>query len=196
MSRVIPRETAEEFQGWQPPSVGGAPTNASHVTARQLEEVSRQAYEEGFALGRREGLAAGRAQLEALLAALAEPYAGLEQAAMDELVVLIRAVAQQLVRRELRADPGEIVGLVREAMGVLPATARHVRLHLHPEDAALVRELLPVSESENHWRIVEDPGQARGGCRVHTESSQIDASLETRLNAVVARMLGGEREGD
>ena len=33
----------------------------------------------------------------------------------------------------------------------------------------------------------------RGGCRVTTETAQIDARLETRINAVMAAMLGDER---
>jgi flagellar assembly protein FliH len=45
-------------------------------------------------------------------------------------------------------------------------------------------------------QIVADPLQTRGGCRVLTDTSQIDASVEARLNAVIAHVLGGERSSD
>ncbi len=105
-------------------------------------------------------------------------------------------VARQLVRRELKTEPEEVIGVVREALGALPVAARNVRLMLHPEDAALVREAMPTAQGEQQMQIVEDPVQTRGGCRVLTDSSQIDASVEARLNAVIAHVLGGERSSD
>jgi flagellar assembly protein FliH len=64
---------------------------------------------------------------------------------------------------------------------------------LHPEDAAVVRELLSTPSSDRAWSIVEDPALSRGGCVVRTDTSQIDAKLDSRLNAVVAAAFGDER---
>jgi flagellar biosynthesis/type III secretory pathway protein FliH len=36
----------------------------------------------------------------------------------------------------------------------------------------------------------------RGDCRVETESSYIDASIEARLSAIAANMLGDDRRHD
>jgi flagellar assembly protein FliH len=36
----------------------------------------------------------------------------------------------------------------------------------------------------------------RGGCRVTTENSQVDATLESRLGAVIAPLLAAERSHD
>jgi len=71
-----------------------------------------------------------------------------------------------------------------------------VRLALHPEDALLVRDTLIAGDSASNIQIIDDPVQVRGGCRVITDTSQIDASIETRLNAVIAHVLGGQRRGD
>lgn len=74
-------------------------------------------------------------------------------------------------------------------------------MHLHPEDAALVRERLASPQAERAWSIIEDPVLGRGGCRVTAENSEIDARLETRVAAAIAQLLGEERaaaraEGD
>jgi flagellar assembly protein FliH len=53
-----------------------------------------------------------------------------------------------------------------------------------------------VSEAELAWKIVEDPVCARGGCKVLTGSSQVDATLESRLAALINSLLGGERDVD
>ncbi|MFA7388767.1 MAG: FliH/SctL family protein, partial [Thiohalobacteraceae bacterium] len=114
----------------------------------------------------------------------------------QELVHLALAVAQQLVRRELKADPGQVLAAVRETMAALPLAARNVRLHLHPEDAALVREALSLQDNERGWKIAEDPVLTRGGCKISSDTSQIDASVERRLQQAIANVLGGERDSD
>ncbi len=198
-SKVIEGNDETAYQRWELPAVDGVPANGRPLTAAQLQQVQRQAHEEGFAQGVRDGEAQIRAriaQLERLLQALAEPFAELDQEVEHELVFLATAIARQLVRREIKLDPASVIGAVREAMGVLPAAARNVQIHLHPEDAALVRGALTLPEGERAWRIVEDAVLARGDCRVASDSSQIDARIETRLANIMTGLLGGERKDD
>ncbi|MNY64825.1 flagellar assembly protein H [compost metagenome] len=41
---------------------------------------------------------------------------------------------------------------------------------------------------EESWRIVEDEALLPGGCRVETEHSRIDASVETRVKQVMDKL--------
>ncbi|MFP4160959.1 MAG: flagellar assembly protein FliH, partial [Ectothiorhodospira sp.] len=166
---------------------------AGHAEGREA------GYREGEARGRKAGERAMRPQFKALdrlLQGLAEPYAELDAAMEEELVQLSMAVARHLVRRELRTDPSAVVAVLREALGALPSAERKVRLHLHPQDAQLVRDALQVNDLNRPWSVVEDPTLSRGGVRVETDTSRVDATLETRLNAVIASVWGGERRGD
>jgi flagellar assembly protein FliH len=133
------------------------------------------------------------ARLDGILNQLARPLPTLEGEVEQQLVLLALAVGKQLARRELKADPGQIAALIREAVGRLPAAARDVRVHLHPEDAAAIAERLASAGQERAWSVVEDPTLTRGGCLVRSENSQIDARLESRVNAMVSSMLGEER---
>ncbi|MBT8443728.1 MAG: flagellar assembly protein FliH, partial [Gammaproteobacteria bacterium] len=110
------------------------------------------------------------------------------------LVELAMTVVKQLFRRELRVDPTHVIGVVRDAIKLLPAASRDVQVHLHPEDAALVHESLSSAEGERAWKIVEDPLISKGGCKVTTENSQIDAQAETRLQAIISAIAGDERQ--
>ena len=212
MSKLVPKDEAGEFRPWSPPSMdAGVPATASAapsglmLTASQIEELQKQAYDEAYQVGLEEGRAAGRDELqnrirqfEQLMSTLGQPLRDLDDQVEQELVSLVIALVRQMVRRELRADPGQVVAVVREAMAVLPAASQRVSVHLHPEDAALVRETLSLSlsEEERSWTVVEDPIQSRGGCRVITEHSQVDASVESRLAQVIASAFGGERQSD
>jgi flagellar assembly protein FliH len=198
-ARVISGANETAFQRWELPVMEGALADGRPPTAQQLEQIQRQAYDEGFAQGLRDAGQQVRLQserLERLLAALAGPFAEMDQEAEQELVCLATAIARQLVRRELRLDPAAVIGAVREAMALLPAAARNVRIHLHPEDAQLVRTALTLPEGERAWHIVEDAVLTRGDCRVLSDTSQIDARVETRLANIFTALLGGDRKND
>jgi flagellar assembly protein FliH len=181
------------------------------LTAAQLAEIQKAAREEGFERGRqegqeyghREGIEQGRAEvaervrrLDELLQALDKPFERLDHQVEQEIVTLVIAMVRQLIRREVRLDPGQIVGVVREALGILPVGARNIRVMLHPEDAELVRNAYTLGEHDQQWQIVEDPVIRRGGCRLHTDTSQVDATLDSRLNSLIAPLLAAERHHD
>jgi flagellar assembly protein FliH len=210
-SRVIREEDLPHYQRWEAPSVqgpvvGGMPQGGEGggmMSAGRLQELERIAREDGFKAGYADGLEAGRRELDGrlrqfddLLAALATPLDQVDEAVEHELVALALAVARQLVRREIRTSPGEIVAVVREAMAALPSASRELELRLHPEDALLVRDALNLAEGGRNLRLVDDPVLTRGGCTISTDIAQVDATLESRLNAVITEVLGGERQRD
>ena len=159
-------------------------------------EAHKEAFEQGLAEGREAGRAEVRAQVERLAGMfydLAKPFEALDAEVERELLTLAMTLARQIVRRELKADPTQIIGIIREAIAALPVAAREVRVHLHPEDATVVRQHLAPTERERAWTIVEDPVMSRGGCLITTTTSRIDARLETRLGAILSDLMGTER---
>jgi flagellar assembly protein FliH len=204
LSKVIRSEELSTCQTWLLPEVqqDGA-RHARPVTAQQLEEIQDQARREGFQQGLQEGRDAGRKELRAqvqtlehILQCLDKPFEQLDESVEQQLAQLAMLVARHLVRRELKTEPEQVIAVVREALAALPVAARNVRLAVHPADAALIRDTLSVGEDHPQLQIVEDPVQTRGGCRVFSDASQIDASVEARLNALIAHVLGGQRSSD
>jgi flagellar assembly protein FliH len=170
-------------------------------TVSGLADLQAEAYKEAFDQGLAEGREAGRgevrAQVEKLAGMfydLAKPFEALDAEVERELLTLAMALARQIVRRELKTDPTQIIGIIRDAIAALPVAAREVRVHLHPEDAAVVRQNLSPTENERAWAIIEDPVMARGGCQITTATSRIDARLETRLAAILSDLMGTERQ--
>ena len=180
-------------------------------TVQELEDLEQRTYEEAFAKGHAEGRAEGLAaaeremrpqiqqlqervtRLDTIINSLAQPLQELDPEVEDQLLQLALTIGRHLVRRELRIDPSQVIAIIRETVALLPASARDVRVHLHPEDAAVVREKLAAPVGERAWTIAEDPVMGRGGCRVTTETAQIDARLDTRIGSVISALLGDER---
>jgi flagellar assembly protein FliH len=196
-------------QAWNAPVIGGATGSARpRRLPEDMQGGERRIWAEAEAAGRAAGLAAAQTQinaqlqtlcdttrtLENVLQALSRPLAHTDDQVHEQIAHLAIAIARGLIRRELRADPSQIIGIVRETVSLLPASARGVRVLLHPEDAALVRERLATPGPDVAWSIAEDPVLSRGDCRVLTEYAQIDARIESRLNEALSALLGDERE--
>jgi flagellar assembly protein FliH len=193
---------------WQLPQINGPVVGRSR-RREDLDAIARDAFDQGFTEGREAGLAAAQQQqqaaqaeiaarvqqLDKVLQFMARPIEQLDREVQLQLAALAGAIARQVIRREIKTHPDEIVAVIRETVALLPVSAREVRVHLHPEDARLVRERLSEVTGDRAWSIAEDPILARGGCRVTSENSIIDAQLEQRLGAAIATVLGDTRDG-
>ena len=203
MMAAIPH-VAPDVQRWELPNVGTQQSSAKAVnapaqpTVRELEALEQQAREEGYAAGRAEGLAVAQqqlrehmARLDALYDAAARPLQIFDDRTEQELARLATVIASRVVAHELRLSPGLIAQVVRQAATALPAAARELRVHVHPDDLALLREL---GTAESHWQLFADPALVRGDCRLESERSRLDARVETRLAAVIDAVLGDDAD--
>jgi flagellar assembly protein FliH len=189
-----------EVRLWQAPQHLGGRTSGP-LTAERLAAIEEQAYAEGLERGRAEGRRQGEREvaeharrLEQLLASIPPATALIDDAYVNQTAELVLAIARQFVRRELSREPGEIVRVVREALAALPVAATTIRISLHPEDAAIVNEHLKPETLAHAIRIVEDLAMSRGGARVETDTSVVDASVEARFGAIAAELFGDERQ--
>ncbi|MEQ1636252.1 MAG: flagellar assembly protein FliH [Methylococcales bacterium] len=173
--------------------------------AKGYEAGHAEGVAQGHLKGHAEGLQQGLAEAKikqrqqadefvSLMVALSEPFKQLDEAVEKQLVALTIAIASQLVRREIKQHPGEIIAVVRAAVAVLPVAVQKLTLSLHPADAELVKSSLALTEAVTSWHIIEDPLLTQGGCKVITDVSMVDATVEKRLASVIAMVLGDERE--
>lgn len=199
----------DDARAWSAPVIDGTAVlsgRGRRMTETQREE-ERRIQAEAEAAGRAAGLAAARKEMAPLQAALEEnarvvkatldalsrPLAQIDDVVHEQIATLALLIARAVVRRELRTDPSQVIGMVRETVALLPASGRGARVALHPEDAALLRERLSPAGPEAAWSIIEDPALSRGDCRVHTDYARIDARVETRLSEALAALVGEER---
>lgn len=192
---------------------------APHLTVTEIETMQKQAYDEAFTQGKADGFQqgydhgyeAGKKQsyeentallnkkaeeFTHLMEALSDPFKALDEEVENELVKLSTILVAQIIRREIKMDTGQVIAAVREAIKVLPLSSQKISLYLHPEDAELVRSVLALDETSSSWSIVEDPLITRGGCKIDTDVSHVDATIENRLASAIANVFGSERDRD
>lgn len=193
------KNTTDDYPRWEPAVLDQLKTRPAvqMPTAADMEALHQQAHEEGYQAGFKEGEEAARQQREAVLAeevrhlqALLETVSaamrGFDQTMGEELLALALAISRQMLRQALKVKPELVLPIVRSAMESLPQNTPHPHLHLHAEDAALVRTGMQSEIAHGGWKIIEDPRIARGGCRIETPASEIDATIENRWQRLAA----------
>ncbi|MFI8743981.1 flagellar assembly protein FliH [Pseudomonas sp. NPDC077186] len=176
------------------------------LTLDELEAIRQDAYNEGFATGEKDGFHAGQLKakqeaeaalalklgsLEQLMAQLFEPIAEQDQQLEVALVRLVSHMVREVIQRELVSDSSQIRQVLREALKLLPMGADNVRIQVNPQDFEAIKALR--ERHEESWRILEDDSLLPGGCRIESEHSQIDASVETRLSQALKQLFEQQR---
>jgi flagellar assembly protein FliH len=96
-------------------------------------------------------------------------------------------VARRILETDITANVEHLVGLVRSAIRRL-GESRHIKLHLCPEDARLVDDVLkqdgaqaisPVAAAQ--IEVISDPSLQRGDCVVAGDLGTVDGRINTRL---------------
>ena len=181
------------------------------LTLEELEHIRQEAYQEayneGFQVGEKEGFHSGQLKaqqeseallaprlqaLEQLMLQLFDPIAQQDQALEQALLELLIRLVREVVQRELVLDSHQLEKIVKEALKLLPMGVEAVRIYLNPQDFAQIKALR--ARHEEQWRILEDDSLLAGGCRIETEHSQIDATVETRLSRIVDQLLAQRQE--
>ena len=204
-ARIVNGSQPQDCTAWVPPTMEPGVSRTAALTAAETDVIRRKAQADGYAAGRLEGLAAGRqeaqdaaARLALVLDSLSRPFAVLDAAVEQELVALAFALARQLVRRELKADPGQIVGIVRDALQSLPVATRDIKVHLNPEDAKLVRRTpagrRPGSRLDHRRGPAADARRcARGHGKLASRRAAGDAASarwSSNCSAAIAKAIG------
>ncbi|HEX5364168.1 MAG TPA: flagellar assembly protein FliH [Gallionella sp.] len=204
-SVLIPKEELTAFQRWELASFDPPPPPKEHVltpeeeqaeiervTAAELERIRQQAYDEGYAQGQEAGYASGSAQIQAeigqLQTAMQELHTALNQVDTElaqSLLDLSLEIARKMVGEALKIKPEFILNTVSSAIGNLPHFNQHAHLVLHPEDVELVRKHMGDNLAHGGWKLIGDSSIKRGGCRVETTHTKVDATVEARWKRIV-----------
>ncbi|MDD5176120.1 MAG: flagellar assembly protein FliH [Sterolibacterium sp.] len=162
-------------------------------TAEEIERLLQEAREKGHATGHAAGYAEGKllaraegARLVALTTQFDAALSVFDQQVVEDLLALALDVARQIIRQAIAVKPELLLETIHEALAQMQHP--HATIHLHPEDASLVRSYFGDQLAHAGHRIQEDRRLERGGCKIEAGGSQIDASMATRWQRIVASL--------
>lgn len=195
----IPKEEVGEAASWEFASLNGSA--AARGAPAQMTERERRAFEQGRAQGAGEGKSAEqrvRADHAARIAPLIEQmrarFVELEASGGDALLDLAFAIARQVVRREIATQRDALLPVAREAVALIVDQHAHPRVFLNPQDFTTLRPDFEADGLFKGCRFIADARVARGGCRVETAQGEVDATLGTRWDRVLASLGASEHD--
>jgi len=155
---------------------------------------SRNDVEEAYARGRREGIVAAEETFEKTTQALAtalEEVSRLRESlannSRQDMLRLVMAVAEQIIRREIAADPTVVMAIIENALQS-SVRADQYRIRISPDDLEKVTEKKPLFLASisglKNLSIEADASVSAGGCRVDSDLGAVDATIETQLEAI------------
>jgi len=173
------------------PKDGG---NARQSAEQRLAAIESQAYEEGYTQGRDQGLTLENGKTEPFLAimrqarsALADHRRMIQKASRRDAVEIAVAMAECLVKHEIRNHPQSAEKILRNALTVV-AGQENVKVRVHPHDENLMRAILDDESAEgqvpDHAEIIADRHLQRGGCLIETEFGVVDARIDKQLAVI------------
>jgi flagellar assembly protein FliH len=159
-----------------------------------LEEITRQAYEKGFSQGEAAGLAAGQqkakeivGQIQHALSDMSNLWQHLLVNYETQLIRLVCRIAEKVVYAQVEIDHEVVKRAILHAFSVIPEVVG-VTIEVNPKDYEYIETI--KEDFFNHVSSLKDvsvltsPSVARGGCNISTRAGQVDATLESRLEAV------------
>jgi flagellar assembly protein FliH len=191
IGRFIPRELVGQTAAWEFQSLAGAVPPS--VKEKLLSDREQRAYERGHADGQAAGHAAAMrvrsqhaAEMARVLDALRGRFGELESEGAEQVLTLALTIARQVMRRELEVDRAAVMPALHEAVHAVIDQQAHPCIHMNPQDLAHLRDGLDADGLLKGCRFIADAAISRGGCRVETGHSDVDATIESRWNRVLA----------
>ena len=213
MSTIIPKERLSAWQRWEmasfdppppppppqpkPPSPLDDPALVQQIAAWR-EEARAEGHAQGYATGHAEGYAAGQAagqhEIDTRAAQLADIAHGfgnavnaIDREVAEPLLGLALDIARQALQQTLTIRPETLLPIVRDLLTNDPLTGSP-RLLLNPEDVELVESHVGVELRAAGWTVRADPTIERGGCKAEAASGEVDATVATRWQRVMAAL--------
>jgi flagellar assembly protein FliH len=191
----IPKELIDKADSWSLQPLGARQGRAQKdkEPAPSPQQIEQRAFERGREQGFAEAAQIAQqvrgqhaAQIATVLGELRGRFTELESSAADAVITLAFSIARQVLRFETSVRADAVLPAVREALTLVIDQHAAPRVVLHPDDLELVRDSLEADGRLKGAAFIADAAIERGGCRVETPHGDIDATLATRWQRVLA----------
>ena len=171
------------------------------VTAGQLDDINekiysevyekakQQGYQDGQQAGYQAGLEQGQqaiqqtvANLNSIIVSLNDLLQSQDDQTEQALVNLAVTIAGSILERELTIDSSQVLSIVKQCVDCLPLDASTVNISLSQADFDVLSKHSDILPS---WKLQVDSSLTSGGCRVSSDYSLIEHTLEEQFQQTV-----------
>ena len=177
-----------------PLEADGFVKSSSVVTSPAPAGNSAKDVEAAYARGRQEGVESSENNLETAaqaFASAAEEISRVRESVArnsgNDMLRLVMAISEQIIRREVAADPKVVLTIIENALQSSVRTDQY-RIRINPDDLESVTQQKPLFLASisglKNLSVETDPEISPGGCRVDSDLGDVDATIETQLETI------------
>ncbi len=197
------REEAVRIEVEANDALDQARRQAEEMVARaqvRTDEIEAKAYQAGFEQGEEAGrrlneqkIESVMRRLEGILDQVTAQCDRLVDEREEELVKVAYLISLQLIHREIQQDHSVVLDVVRAGITRLKR-AQRLTIFVSPHDFSFIENHLDVIQgwTETGTRITVEPQETvgRGGCLIHSNAGEVDATIATMVRRMFERIWG------
>ena len=176
------------------PLYANADFDCGSAAEPDMETLRQQAYEEGLAKGEEKGYGEGIKKAEPVVTRMQELLAELEglwhhmvQTYEAQIIDLVGRAAEKVVLSHVSLDHETIKRSIQQAFGTIPEPVS-ATIEVNPKEMEYIETLkedfFTQVKSLKHVSLIPNASVSPGGCRIKTDTGEVDATVESRLDAV------------
>jgi flagellar assembly protein FliH len=179
---------------WNFPAIEKEDPTTEEDFKTKIARLEREAYEEGFAQGQRDGLDLEKSkmeemgrQYEALLAELRDLKTHIFRDSEGEMLRVIELIVKKIIGEEIKTGEAIIKHTIQKAAKFLSDRGK-VRIIINPDDMEEVKKMLPDLSrltKGGKFQLTEDPSVGKGGCMLETGFGRVNATIEDQLDEII-----------
>ncbi|MCG9967980.1 hypothetical protein L9W92_07910 [Pelotomaculum terephthalicicum JT] len=175
----------------------------AELESEQIKQDARKtAFDQGYRDGFQEGMAKAKEEGEAIRAAALDVMNQAEESRRQTLmslegsiISLAREIAERILSAQLSLEPEIVCNVAMESLRLV-ADRLQVVLYINPSEMALYEkrkeEMRGILPAKAEFQVIADASIQPGGCRIETENGRVDATMETRREALLKALYGEE----
>ncbi len=195
----------ENLENWQRASLSSFSLNKEGPYVDQELSISntqssfhdelKKGYEEGLKKAQQE-FSEYKSNFESVIKSIEGSVNIFDDEVIEAINQLAVSISKQIIRRELQTNSEQVVSVVKEAIKLLPLDNNRLVIHLNPSDISSMQKVFNQDDMATSYSLVEDPSVQRGGCKLATDDSIIDATIDSQIAQIAASILGSQRNVD
>lgn len=166
------------------------------IDPNELEAIKNNAYDEAYQKGFEKALQDvqfQKDQLVSLAQLMLSPVAFVEQTVQNEVIQLAAWIAKAILKTELTINPKKILVIFKEIDEILPNLNQIKYLFLSSNDYQIFHQYFEQGSKDLSMDCLQiDPSLSQGEYRLELKETEVDASVEARVQELVFKALESE----
>lgn len=199
---IIEKEKVIEEQKKEAQTIiENAKAEANKIISEAQKEaiiIKENARKEGFEIGRDEGFAESKKEIEIMIDRLKTIiYATIKERenilvhSEKQIINLIITMVKKIVKKLTEEEENVVINNTKEALSIIRG-AMKVYIHVNPDDYEFTtkhkEELIRMIEGMPEVKFFENPAVDKGGVIIETDIGEVDARISTQLEEIIDKV--------